>query len=210
VDHPLDLEWEVVDEVDAVLARMSSPTPSPAAFLPARRTGPNCRIWPVQRRNRPRGLLRRGRERRVGGGQPIRLPCPESLCWRCGVPGHCRSACRAPAVLFCSRCGTMGLLSRDCPCLRPLAASLPRAAGPPSETPQRPRSELRARCAATTAAATAANSGPAAPGGPAERPDNIHQKGLSVILFFFRIQGLILDCSVLFDFFDPRVHVKFC
>jgi hypothetical protein len=184
VDHPLDLEWEVVDEVDAVLARISSPTPSPADFLPARRTGPNCRIWPVQRRNRPRGLLRRDRERRVGGGQPIQLPCPESLCWRC------RSACRAPAVLFCSRCGTMGLLSRDCPCLRPLAASLPRAAGPPSETPQRPRSELHARCAATTAAATAANSGPAAPGGPAERPDNIHQKGLSVILFFSEFKDL--------------------
>ncbi|CAH1379625.1 unnamed protein product, partial [Tenebrio molitor] len=45
-----------------------------------------------------------------------RLPRPESLCWRCGVPGHSRGDCRAPMVLFCSRCGTLGLLSRECPC----------------------------------------------------------------------------------------------
>jgi hypothetical protein len=64
--------------------------------------------------------------------QALRLPCPESLCWRCGVPGHTRGACQAPAVLFCSRCGTLGLMSRDCPCPRTSAAPLPRAAGPPS------------------------------------------------------------------------------
>jgi hypothetical protein len=84
------------------------------------------------------------------GPQATRLPRPESLCWRCGVPGHSRGDCRAPVVLFCSRCGTMGLMSRDCPCPRPPAARKPPP--PPAGTPRnvrRFRSERRARSAAT-------------------------------------------------------------
>jgi hypothetical protein len=62
----------------------------------------------------------------------------------------------------------MGLLFRDCPCPQPPAAPLTRVAAPPPhagtpQTPrnvQRPRSQRRARCAATAddnAAVTVAN-----------------------------------------------------
>jgi hypothetical protein len=82
--------------------------------------------------------------------QAPRLPRPESLCWRCGVPGHSRGDCRAPMVLFCSRCGTLGLLSRECPCPRPPTAPLPRAADPPHrstpESPELPATPERTPC----------------------------------------------------------------
>ncbi|KAH0818193.1 hypothetical protein GEV33_004600 [Tenebrio molitor] len=64
------------------------------------------------------------------GLQAPRLPRPESLCWRCGVPGHSRGDCRAPSVLFCPRCGTMGLLSRECSDPLPLPSHEP----PPAPT----------------------------------------------------------------------------
>jgi hypothetical protein len=82
--------------------------------------------------------------------QAPRLPRPESLCWRCGVPGHSRGDCRAPMVLFCSRCGTLGLLSRECPCPRPPTTPLPRAADPPHrstpESPELPATPERTPC----------------------------------------------------------------
>jgi hypothetical protein len=179
MDHLLDLEWTVVDEVDAALAGTGSPDPSPPAvarptpeptqprgpreedrgtttvpasdFAPARAPAPEqtdaeaedpCngaeemrgrRITPTDAASRHRGSL-----------------TPESLCWRCDVPGHSRGDCRAPSVLFCSRCGTMGLLSRECPCPRPPAAPLPRAAGPlcrsTTESPEPPTTPERAPC----------------------------------------------------------------
>jgi transposase InsO family protein len=56
----------------------------------------------------------------------------------------------APSVLFCSRCGTMGLMSRECPCPRTPAATLPRAAGPlcrsTPEPPEPPATPERAPC----------------------------------------------------------------
>lgn len=53
----------------------------------------------------------------------IRLPIELGLCWRCGYPGHRRDICMGRRLLFCSRCGVIGKMSRDCLC--------------PKETPQR-------------------------------------------------------------------------
>jgi hypothetical protein len=78
------------------------------------------------------------------GLQAPRLPRPES-----------HGDCRAPSVLFCSRCGIMGLISRECPCPRPPAAPFPRAAGLPCRStpnPRQPRSERRAHCVAAAGA----------------------------------------------------------
>lgn len=44
------------------------------------------------------------------------LPVKLDLCWRCGYPGHRRQTCIDRPLLFCSRCGTVGQMSRDCPC----------------------------------------------------------------------------------------------
>lgn len=46
----------------------------------------------------------------------IVLPVERDLCWRCGFPGHHRQNCTKPRLLFCSRCGTIGILSRNCTC----------------------------------------------------------------------------------------------
>jgi hypothetical protein len=88
---------------------------------PGQRLRPGPSSSPRPDRHRGRRPLRRGGARWMNGGQPLRtrLPRSEYLCWRCGVPGHSRGDCRAPSVLFCSRCGTMGLMSRECPCPRP-------------------------------------------------------------------------------------------
>jgi hypothetical protein len=181
-DHLLDLEWTVVD---AALASAGSPDPSPLArppapqhaavtrpaqeptqprgpseedrgtstvpasdFAPARAPAPDRTDTEVEdhwTEDNPYGR----------GLQAPRLPRPESLCWRCGVPGHSRRDCRAPTVLFCSRCGTMGLMSRECPCPvpRPLPSHEPPA--PPAGAPRSPRqlrSERRTHCAAAAIA----------------------------------------------------------
>lgn len=58
---------------------------------------------------------------------PLRLPNPALLCWRCGAPGHTRGTCKGPRVLFCSKCGKLGILSRRCPCQ---IRTPPRPSGP--------------------------------------------------------------------------------
>lgn len=47
---------------------------------------------------------------------PNRVPVELNVCWRCGTPGHTRERCEKGALLFCSRCGIIGIKSRDCPC----------------------------------------------------------------------------------------------
>lgn len=42
-------------------------------------------------------------------------------CWRCKIRGHTRQQCRNPMHVFCSRCGTDGVMSRDCRCPVPMA-----------------------------------------------------------------------------------------
>jgi hypothetical protein len=183
MDHLLDLEWTVVDEVDVALAGVDSPDPRPAAQpsapRPATPTGsPHEKPQETTAsshttvedtapaRTPTQAQITKDMPEDVCDGveyeewvednpygrgpQATRLPRPESLCWRCGVPGHSRGDCRAPVVLFCSRCGTMGLMSRDCPCPRPPAAPLPRVAGPPCRDtpnpPERPAIPERAPC----------------------------------------------------------------
>lgn len=43
---------------------------------------------------------------------PLFLPVKQDLCWRCGTPGHRRQGCTNPPMLFCSRCGKTGVMSR--------------------------------------------------------------------------------------------------
>lgn len=37
-------------------------------------------------------------------------------CWRCGGYGHRRGVCTGSGIIFCSRCGRVGILSRCCRC----------------------------------------------------------------------------------------------
>lgn len=60
------------------------------------------------------------------GSHPQKLSNPERRCWRCGSEGHRRSQCRNRAVLFCSRCGTMDISSRDCGCPGNASVGVPR------------------------------------------------------------------------------------
>lgn len=45
------------------------------------------------------------------------LPVELGLCWKCGQTGHNRYQCDRPMRrLFCSNCGRLGTMSRDCHC----------------------------------------------------------------------------------------------
>lgn len=44
---------------------------------------------------------------------PVHL---KNLCWRCGEAGHKRFTCKKTPLLFCSRCGLCGIMSRTCKC----------------------------------------------------------------------------------------------
>lgn len=57
------------------------------------------------------------------GLEGITLPVERDLCWRCGYPGHHRQGCNKSRLIFCSRCGTIGTMSRDCACDRPMPSS---------------------------------------------------------------------------------------
>lgn len=46
----------------------------------------------------------------------IHLPVHLDLCWRCGYPGHRRNHCTGKPLMFCSRCGNVGIMSCHCPC----------------------------------------------------------------------------------------------
>jgi hypothetical protein len=68
MDHLLDLEWTVVDEVDAALASAGSPDPSPPAPQPAAVTRP------AQEPTQPRGPRE---EDRGTSTVPARAPAPD-------------------------------------------------------------------------------------------------------------------------------------
>ena len=46
------------------------------------------------------------------------LATKQNLCWRCGRPGHRRDSCQHDPVLFCSGCGKLGVMSKNCVCRR--------------------------------------------------------------------------------------------
>ncbi|XP_061706266.1 uncharacterized protein LOC133517122 [Cydia pomonella] len=39
---------------------------------------------------------------------------PKICCWSCGRPGHDTAQCRSRQRIFCSTCGTLGILSKNC------------------------------------------------------------------------------------------------
>ncbi|XP_044760835.1 uncharacterized protein LOC123318486 isoform X1 [Coccinella septempunctata] len=49
-------------------------------------------------------------------GPQVYVELRPGLCWRCGQGEHTRATCSRTPTLFCSRCGLLGTLSRDCPC----------------------------------------------------------------------------------------------
>jgi hypothetical protein len=56
-DQTLDLEWEIIDEVDAALAGMGSPAPSPAALPLVRRTDSDTHTRTTRDRSSSGGVL---------------------------------------------------------------------------------------------------------------------------------------------------------
>lgn len=60
---------------------------------------------------------RRSQEEPGSSVRPRYLPVQQQqLCWRCGRSGHSRATCKGGYRLFCSRCGLVGVMSRDCSC----------------------------------------------------------------------------------------------
>jgi hypothetical protein len=78
MDHLLDLEWTVVDEVDAALASAGSPDPRPPARPPAPQTAAVTR--PAQEPTRPRGPSEEDRGTSTVPARdfaPARAPAPD-------------------------------------------------------------------------------------------------------------------------------------
>lgn len=48
---------------------------------------------------------------------------PTERCWSCGDVGHRRDACTRRSRIFCSRCGLLTVMSRDCPCATAASSS---------------------------------------------------------------------------------------
>lgn len=67
---------------------------------------------------------------------PVRQYLPvqnTDLCWRCGRAGHRRQGCRKRPCVFCSRCGLVGTLFRDCGC-KELFSAMARSRSRPQST----------------------------------------------------------------------------
>ncbi|XP_044748823.1 serine/threonine-protein kinase Sgk1-like [Coccinella septempunctata] len=57
------------------------------------------------------------RVRTVGTmGPNVYLELRPDMCWRCGQGEHSRTHCTGNSILFCSSCGLLGTLTRNCPC----------------------------------------------------------------------------------------------
>lgn len=65
------------------------------------------------------------------------VPITTDTCWRCGKTGHQRGSCPNTALMFCSRCGRIGTLSRNCTCQGGIT-SRPRPEGPAQHRQCRP------------------------------------------------------------------------
>ncbi|XP_044761070.1 uncharacterized protein LOC123318488 [Coccinella septempunctata] len=57
------------------------------------------------------------RVRTVGTmGPNVYLELRHNMCWRCGQGEHSRAHCTGTPILFCSSCGLLGTLTRNCTC----------------------------------------------------------------------------------------------
>lgn len=65
---------------------------------------------------KPWTLLKAEAEARKAKTGPKFIPISDDLCWRCGKQGHRRDRCINRKLLFCSRCGKVGMMSRTCKC----------------------------------------------------------------------------------------------
>lgn len=60
--------------------------------------------------------IQRWREQQEASKKPKFIQLTNDTCWRCGDSGHQRQSCRRPPILFCSRCGQVGVMSKRCQC----------------------------------------------------------------------------------------------
>ncbi|KAK9869525.1 hypothetical protein WA026_003279 [Henosepilachna vigintioctopunctata] len=57
--------------------------------------------------------------RTIGTSGPNVYVCIyKDTCWRCSSRGHSAASCKGPWMKFCSHCGLLGVLSKDCACQR--------------------------------------------------------------------------------------------
>ncbi|XP_044745741.1 uncharacterized proline-rich protein-like [Coccinella septempunctata] len=98
----------------------SPSTPLPLPSPPSRESSPAMSLWTDFECPRPLTTdastnTVRPATRTVGtNGIQVFLELGPRSCWRCGGEGHTRERCQGVMVKFCSRCGLMGVLSRDC------------------------------------------------------------------------------------------------
>lgn len=61
-------------------------------------------------------LTRHPSERGRRSPEPEYIAIQPNMCWNCGKTGHRRSTCQGKKIIFCSRCGQQGVMSRYCWC----------------------------------------------------------------------------------------------
>ncbi|XP_044763336.1 uncharacterized protein LOC123320194 [Coccinella septempunctata] len=104
------------------------PPPSPSTALPlpsppSRESSPGMSLWTDFECPRPlttdagTNTVRPATRTVSTNGIQVFLELRTRSCWKCGGEGHTRERCQGSRVKFCSGCGLMGVLSRDC-CVR--------------------------------------------------------------------------------------------
>lgn len=86
-------------------------------FTPTTEGASTSQQWnhrPDQQSHPPKNIQSRNAENRTIHPKYDKNTC----CWNCGKPGHSHKECRGRQVIFCSQCGLLGRLTRNC-CKRP-------------------------------------------------------------------------------------------